>query len=328
MAAPTVPLPEHGGDLAFATRLYGAPAQGWLDLSTGISPFPYPMPPVSDAAWRRLPDGAALAALLDAARSAYRIPSAFDIAAVPGTEMAIRLLPSILDARIAAIVSPTYGTYRVAWPDAVAVPSVDATPDSAVAVIVNPNNPDGHVVPPAELTRLAGRVSWLIVDQAFADVADAASIVPALSEPNVIVLRSLGKFYGLAGLRLGFVIAPPAIVARMRQIFGAWPVSGPAIAVGRAALADTAWTAAAHRRLAAASAGLRACLARHGLTSVGGTDLFVLIDHDDAHALHRDLARRGIWTRAFADQPRWLRFGTCDDTALARLDGALTAICR
>ena len=328
MPPPIVPLPEHGGDLAFATRLYGAPPEGWLDLSTGISPFPYPHAAVPDAALRRLPDAADLAALIEAAGAAYGVGRDFDIAAVPGTEIAIRLLPHVLGSPAATIVGPTYGSHRDAWQGSSPAQSIAAIADGSTAVVVNPNNPDGRIIPPAELTRLARRLSALIVDEAFADVAPAASIVPALAAPNVIVLRSLGKFYGLAGLRLGFVIAPPDVVARLHRMLGAWPVSGPAIAIGRAALGDAAWATSARARLSAAAAQLRAALTRHGLAIAGGTDLFVLNDHADAPALHINLAQRGIWTRAFADHPRWLRFGVPDDAGLARLDAALSAIRR
>jgi len=323
MARPAQPLPRHGGDLSLATRLYGAPAGGWLDLSTGISPFGYPIPPLTDDAYRRLPDADGLAALIAAAREAYRVPDDIEVVAVPGSEIAIRLLPAILDADRATIVSPTYGSHAAAWRNVAAVASIEAVADGGVAVVVNPNNPDGRIASRDELARLAGRVAWLIVDEAFADVAPEASLIPAMRGRNAIVLRSLGKFYGLAGLRLGFVIAPEGVAARLRDRLGDWPVSGVALAAGTAALRDADWREATRPRLREASHAMRRLLAGHGLTIAGGTDLFTLIAADDAHGLHERLAERGIWTRAFADNPRWLRFGVADDTGRERLDTAL-----
>jgi cobalamin biosynthetic protein CobC len=325
MALPAKPLPPHGGDLTFATRLYGEPAGGWLDLSTGINPFGYPIPPLADAAYRRLPDIDATAALVAAARDAYGVPAGVDIVAVPGSEMAIRLLPPVLGGDSAAIVSPTYGSHADAWPGAAAVPSIDAVPDGAVAVVVNPNNPDGRIAAPADLVRLAGRVKWLIIDEAFADVAPETSVVPTMARSNTIVLRSFGKFYGLAGLRLGFVIASPIATALLRARFGDWPVSGPAIAIGTAALRDKQWRDAMRARLRDETRAMRVLLAEHRLTIVGGTDLFTLAAHDDARRLYEGLARHGVWTRAFAANPTWLRFGVTDAIGRERLAAALSA---
>jgi cobalamin biosynthetic protein CobC len=324
MAPPAKPLPGHGGDLAFATHLYGAPADGWLDLSTGINPFGYPLPALPEATYRRLPDRAALEALLLIARQAYGVPDSLGIVAVPGSESAIRLLPSLVRADRAAIVSPTYGSHVAAWPGATEAASIDDVPDGAVAVVVNPNNPDGRIVAPTDLVRLAKRVSWLIVDEAFADVAPGASIVPALARGNTLVLRSLGKFYGLAGVRLGFVIGPPIMLASMSAALGDWPVSGPAIAIGAAALADTAWRDSMRAHLHSETNTMRALFSAHGLTVVGGTDLFTLVATEDVRALHERLASRGIWTRAFSANPAWLRFGVTAAAGRERLARALS----
>jgi cobalamin biosynthetic protein CobC len=195
-----------------------------------------------------------------------------------------------------------------------------------VAVVVNPNTPDGRIVAPDDLGRLAKRVEWLVVDEAFADVAPEASIVPTLARGNTIVLRSFGKFYGLAGLRLGFVVGRPVPLARMRDHFGDWPVSGPAIAIGTAALGDAHWRDAMRVRLREETQAMHALLAEHGLAIVGGTDLFTLTAHDDAQSVYDGLARQGIWTRAFAANPTWLRFGVTDAAGRERLDAALSAL--
>lgn len=327
--------PRHGGDLAFATARYGLPAGGWLDLSTGVNANPYRTPPLATEALTCLPDRAGLEALLATARSAYRVPAATVIVAVPGTDLALRLLPLIAPPGPVAIVSPTYRSHHEAWTAAgravTAIASVDECPaDAAVVVLANPNNPDGHVTAPARLValreNLSARGGLLVVDEAFADVAPQVSLVPHLGNLPALVLRSFGKFYGLPGLRLGFVAGEPAILSRLAALIGDWPVSGPAIAIGTAALADTAWQDETRRRLAASARDLRAVLARHRLAVKGGTDLFVLIDDPRAGDIHARLARHGIWTRVFAENLDGLRLGIPGDAAaLARLERALSA---
>jgi cobalamin biosynthetic protein CobC len=319
---PQPPLPLHGGDLSFATSVYGMPRDGWLDLSTGINPHPYPAPLIPPEWLHRLPDNEALLGLLAAARKAYRVPDAVDLIAVPGTEAAIRQLPGIMPPGEVAIVGPTYGTYATVWPVAVGIDTIAEAPaDAATIVAVSPNNPDGRIVAKDALPR----GPFLVIDEAFADLTPDASVIPTLGGRNALVLRSLGKFYGLAGLRLGFVAAAQEVCAAIAAKFGAWPVSGPAIAIGTAALADTAWRERMRAQLATEAAELRGTLATHELKVTGGTDLFVLADADDAHSLHGRLARHGVWTRAFAEQPRWLRFGLPGASNLARLAEALSA---
>ncbi len=177
MSDTIIPLPRHGGDLNFANRIYGAPEAGWLDLSTGINPNPYPAPAVAAEAMQRLPDREALAVLLDAARRAYRVPDGVDLIAVPGTEIAIRLLPLLFaSSGDAAIVAPTYGSHLDVWRDARRVTSVAALPPGiGTAIVVNPNNPDGRITPPAEFPQS----TFLIIDEAFADVTPDASFIPS-----------------------------------------------------------------------------------------------------------------------------------------------------
>ena len=256
--------------------------------------------------------------------------------AVPGTEIAIRLLPLLAPGGPVAIVSPTYGSHADAWRAAgrtvIQIASIDDLPaDAAIAVLANPNNPDGRIVEPARLTalahRLAERGGLLIVDEAFADLDPGLSLAPRLAGLPAIVLRSFGKFYGLAGLRLGFVAGAPTVVGALGSMLGDWPVSGAAIAIGTAALSDTAWQDKTRRRLARDAARLRDLFTGAGLSLGGGTDLFVLVAHHSAAAIHAGLAARGIWTRAFDDQPEWLRFGLpADDAAFGRLGAALAAV--
>jgi cobalamin biosynthetic protein CobC len=326
--------PRHGGDLEYATAVHGLPAEGWLDLSTGVSPFPYPMASIDVAALNRLPAGDALATLLGAARDAYGAGPSVAIVATPGSEIALRLLPLVAPAGVVAIVSPTYGSHPEAWHSAgrkvTVVYGIDAVPpDATVVVVANPNNPDGRVYEPRALSDLAERLSrrggLLLVDEAFADLVPDASLVPFLDGTGAVVLRSFGKFFGLPGLRLGFVIGPSALATPLASLMGDWPVSTPALTVGQLALGDRAWQAAARIRLAKEARRLWELLVGYGLSILGGTNLFVLVEDRGAGNLHDRLAERGIWTRVFAEAPHWIRIGLpADDAGFMRLDRALS----
>jgi cobalamin biosynthetic protein CobC len=199
--------------------------------------------------------------------------------------------------------------------------------DASVVIVANPNNPDGRTTDPAKLVALAEQLGdaggFLVVDEAFADVAPDISLVPDLAGLPAVVLRSFGKFYGLAGLRLGFLIGDRSIVSLVEQLLGDWPVSGPAVAIGAAALADDDWRDTTRRRLATDADRFGDILASHRLHTIGGTDLFALVEDDDAPEIHDRLARQGIWTRVFADRPRWLRLGLPPPRGFDRLDRAL-----
>ena len=327
-------FPSHGGDLDFATARYGTPVGGWLDLSTGVNPHPYPADPVAPDTLARLPAAGALDRLLAAARHAYSVLApAAAIAAVPGTDLALRLLPLVVPPGPVAIVSPTYSGHVEAWRDRAPriVRDPTATEAAMIVVLANPNNPDGRRTDPEVLVKLAAEVAQrggvLVVDEAFADAAPDLSIIPHIDALPIIALRSFGKFFGLPGLRLGFVVGRQSYVQRLAALLGDWPVSTPAIAIGTAALSDTAWRSATRSRLATDASLLRTLLGRHRLTVLGGTDLFVLVETADAFALHQRLARAGIWTRAFAEHPTWLRFGLTGDAAsFQRLDDALQSV--
>ena len=149
-----------------------------------------------------------------------------------------------------------------------------------------------------------------MVDEAFADVVDPeVSVVPDLDVGGTIVLRSFGKFFGLAGLRLGFAIAAPALAQRIAGALGPWAVAGPALAVGSQALADVAWIADTRSQLSTAASRLDRILSNSGLPVVGGTDLFRLVESENAPQWFNRLGHAGIYVRRFADQPHWLRFG-------------------
>jgi cobalamin biosynthetic protein CobC len=324
---------KHGGDLTEAIAQYGGAPEMWLDLSTGINPRPWPIPTLPQTIWQRLPSRADESALLEAARIAYTIPDDVAIAAAPGTQMLIQWLPRLLPPGAAAIVSPTYNEHVAAWTAAehevVAITTLDGIPEHIRhVVIVNPNNPDGRVFDCAALADLArtlrARGGWLVLDEAFADVDPACSAVGLCRDLPVLVLRSFGKFYGLAGLRLGFLIGPPDAIAHYRSALGPWACSGPALAIGSAALRDRNWADSTRQQLAQQARKLDAILTAAGLTGAGGTALFRLVRHPHASSYHDALAAQHIWCRKFIWADDLLRFGLPPDQAgLERLADAL-----
>lgn len=314
---------RHGGNLADARARYGTPAGGWLDLSTGINPHPYPLPDLPRALWTALPQADAEARLKAAAAGAYGAPAQAAIVPAPGTQALIQLLPRVLGSDRAAVVAPTYGEYAPAWQaagarvqevaDAKAGLSALAGARRPALILCNPNNPDGWTVPADQLHTLADRLAAaggvLVVDEAFADVAPEVSVAARADRPGLVVLRSFGKFFGLAGLRLGFALCPPELGRALGQALGPWAVPGPALEVGRIALADDAWQTAMRHRLSQEAYRLEALLDRAGLESAGGTALFRLVRHGEASVWHARLARAGVWVRAFPQQPELLRVG-------------------
>jgi cobalamin biosynthesis protein CobC len=318
----------HGGDMGESQRRFPDAPRPWIDLSTGINAVPYPVTPLPADTWSRLPTQGDEQALLAAAAARYRIPDVATIATAPGTQALIQLLPRLLPKSRVAVLGPTYEEHEVCWERQGHAVTVVSTLEEAehadVAVVVNPNNPTGRLLPPEALRALAASVSFLVVDEAFIDLlpleASLARDVPA----RTIVLRSFGKTYGLAGLRLGFAIAGPSLIDRIRDELGPWAVSGPALEIGRMALSDDRWLAATTTRLTANQQRLDEILVAAGFKVVGGTSLFRLAHHPEAQAMVANLGRHGIHVRSFSREPQWIRFGMPAGTeAFARLAAAL-----
>lgn len=321
---------EHGGRLRSAAARYGIDVSEWLDLSTGINPNGWPVPAVPQSVWARLPeenDG-----LEAAARGYYGADSLLPVA---GSQAAIQVLPQLFALSKVSVIAPGYAEHQVAWQRAGhAVTAVSATEIDAVLqtteilVLINPNNPIGRFWSPAQLlkwhARLATRGGCLIVDEAFADATPEISLASQANRPGLIVMRSLGKFFGLAGVRAGFVCAEESMLNRLRTLLGPWHVSGPARWVAKAALEDRAWQHDMRKELFNDSGRLQALLTENGLTPDGGCALFQWMQTPQAAAIHEALARRGILTRLFAEEPS-LRFGLPgDESQWQRLEAALT----
>ncbi len=309
------PPVSHGGDLGDVQRRHPHAAKPWIDLSTGINPVPYPMPALPEDAWRRLPSRAQYDALIAAAARRYGVRDPATIVAAPGTQALIQLLPRLVPKSRVAVVGPTYEEHMVSWKRQ-GHELVDS--DADIVVVVNPNNPTGVLVEPKPARRL------LVVDEAFIDFLPPTASLASRLPTNTVVLRSFGKAYGLAGLRLGFAIAERPLAARMRDELGPWAVSGPALEIGALALADDDWLRTSAARLQADGRRLDSLLASAGLKIVGGTPLFRLAEHARAPGIADRLASHGIHVRVFARQPDWLRFGLpADEKEFARLKTAL-----
>ena len=311
------PLP-HGGDLSAAQRLFPDAPKPFIDLSTGINPNPYPLPPLEAELFARLPDAVATACLAAAAATSYGAPSAAHVVPAPGTQILLPLVAGLVRPGRAAILSPTYNEHaraaRLAGHSVIETRESAALCDADLAIVANPNSPDGRLIDREALLALAaklrGRGGILVVDEAFMDVGPPGiSLAGDVGRGNLVVLRSFGKFFGLAGIRLGFALLDRPYAVRLAAMLGPWAVSGPALAIGAAALADTPWIEATRHRLMAASARLDGILIGAGLGIPGGTALFRLVRTPSARALFHHLGRAGILVRNFADKATWLRFG-------------------
>lgn len=321
--------PLHGGDLTGAEAQFGKPRKGWLDLSTAINAAPYPLDADLALNWDHLPTKGEQLALIQAARDYYSVPGSAFIAASPGTQAIIQWLPRLREPSKVHVVSPTYAEHAYCW--RAAGHKVHESPnveDADVVVIVNPNNPTGRALDAEKIIAMAAyqnaKGGWLIIDEAFADVVPSCTAVEHAGVPGLLILKSFGKFFGLAGARLGFLIGELSVVSAMEAALGPWAISGPAIAAGIKALNDYDWQERTLSRLSDDADRLDELLTSVGLRVIGGTPLFRLADAPDANALHGKLGHQGILVRKFTDHPAWIRFGIPGPEAdWERLEAAL-----
>lgn len=302
---------DHGGNLDQAAAAFGA--GDWIDLSTGINRRPWPLPALDPACWRSLPTGKAQADLVAQAARAWGASDQASGLALAGAQAAIQLIPLLRPAGRAAVLGPTYNEHaacltQAGW-DVADVRFVEDLHGADLALVVNPNNPDGRCHSPNDLLALSLKVGFLVVDESFGDITPALSLLPRTGPENLLVLRSFGKFYGLAGVRLGFAFGARSQIAALARLAGPWAVSGPAIEIGRQALADTAWATAMRAQLALDAARADDLARGAGWTLAGGTTLFRLYDTPDAQAAQQRLARHHIWSRIFPWSDRLLRLG-------------------
>lgn len=331
MAIPSELAPlVHGGDLGAARTLFPDAPEPFLDLSTGINPNPYPVPELPAEAFTKLPEPDDLARLTALAAEAYGAPSPDHVVAAPGSQILMALVASRIAPGMAAVLGPTYAEHaraaRLAGHGVTETGDIERLARSDLAIVVNPNNPDGRVASKQELLAIAGRVKLLVVDEAFIEAGAQDQSLAAEVRGNIVVLRSFGKLFGLPGLRLSFALAEPGIATWLRAALGPWPVSGAALAIGAKALADVDWIDATRRALEAAAQRLDTLLAKTGLEVIGGTALFRLVKTRDAARLFDHLGKAGILVRRFEQEPTWLRFGLPGSAQdWQRLEAALRA---
>ncbi len=325
-------MPEHGGRLIVAARRYSIPLDQWLDLSTGINPNGWPVPPIPSWCWQRLPDPDD--GLIAAAKAYYGCRSLLPVA---GSQAAIQCLPRLRSPCRVAVQYPGYSEHRIAWQqhghevvslDFGAI--VERIEELDVVVIINPNNPTGEIHPPecmlALLEQLEGRGGWLIVDEAFMDMTPDRSVCAQVGYPGLIVLRSIGKFFGLAGLRLGFVCAWSALLQEMARLQGPWAIATPSRWIGQQALVDHQWQTWMRAQLYSHSEKLNDLLYRALEIDPVGTALFKTCRLTIAKEVHEHLAHQGILVRLLDDE-RGIRFGLpADEKAFVRLKKALSTL--
>ncbi|SOE09281.1 L-threonine O-3-phosphate decarboxylase [Hoeflea halophila] len=311
----------HGGALSEAIARHGGNASEWLDLSTGISPFTLPLPEFPASIWRRLPEQSEVQRVCELAKRHYGgsvVP-----VAVPGTQSAIQLLPYLTpNASEVAIVSPTYGEYQRAYQrmdvaiDPVATLEAAAGTRAGVAVLANPNNPDGRETPRDDIFGFvrAQRHRLVVVDEAFADMRQDLSMAGAAGmEPNLVVMRSFGKFFGLAGLRLGFVFAEPRLASILKDRLGPWAVSGPALAVAEHAFSRRDLVNELRNKIEKAHAMTRSALSMARVSIVGESELFFCCKVGDGATVADQLASHKILVRSFDHSPSFIRIGLVPD---------------
>jgi cobalamin biosynthetic protein CobC len=308
---------DHGGNLDATIARYGGSRAQWVDLSTGINPEPYPLPDFDMSDWTALPDSAAQSALLAAAREFWGVSDEAAILAAPGASALIARLPALGQAATVRIETPTYNEHAAAF----SAQGWDVTQDgpAQACVLVHPNNPDGRTWSTADVN-----TPLTIIDESFCDICPDQSLVHLAAKPGVVVLKSFGKFWGLAGLRLGFAIAHPDTIAKLADLTGPWAVSGPALRVGTQALNDADWAQQTRARLARDAKRLDQIVEHAGGSFVGGTDLFRLYNVTSAQDWQDRLARHRVWSRIFPYSDTYLRLGMPPASGWGQLEAALT----
>jgi len=303
---------DHGGNIDWAMQNWGGDPSDWIDLSTGINREPWPVPALTKDAWTALPTKAAMSHLKDVAAATYHTKA--EILPLAGAQAAIQMLPRLRSGRVARILSPTYNEHKACaqaagW-QVEDVSDLEALKGADLAIVVNPNNPDGQQHDPDQLLALTDHVGELVVDESFADPRPDLSIAPMAGEKeNLFVLRSFGKFYGLAGVRLGFLLGHPDAVSGIRELAGPWPISGAAIEIGSAALQDQNWATQTTSRLRQDCVHMDEMALKKGWELVGGCELFRLYDTPSAAQAQKHLASSHIWSRIFPWSETLIRLG-------------------
>lgn len=319
---------EHGGNLTLAAAEYGIPLENWLDLSTGINPNGYPIPEIPPEIWQRLPiddDG-----LVEAACAYFGCQTALPGA---GSQAVLQILPKLRQPCKIAMLSPMYREHAYAWQRSghqistfTNLQDTHALSNADVVLLCNPNNPTAAIFATQDLlnlhSELQKRGGWLVVDEAFMDVTPEHSIAQHAHLAGLFVLRSLGKFFGLAGARVGFLLANQQQLIKVQEELGPWSVTGASRFIAKQALTDQAWQQNARKQLTQNSQRLALLLSRYGLQPQAGTGLFQFVPAKQAKTWQQQLAKQGIWVRHFPELSA-LRFGLPAEKDWGKLENGL-----
>lgn len=324
-------MAEHGGNSDEAAKAYGFAANEMVDLSTGISPIAYDMALPSSKAFQALPLNSDLEQLLHHAKHAYGVPAGAAICAGAGSQSLLSALPKLYEPTVIWCPEPTYNEHRYRWERAGhhVDGSAHCPKEARIIILGHPNNPTGHIWSHADkdqyLAHVKAKGGLLIIDEAFADASPDISFMADADDDSIMILRSVGKFFGLAGLRVGFAIGGTKMIASLADEIGPWPLSQPAMIVAGRALQDSRWQDSHRKKLGEKSAWLAIRLQKAGFELVAHTPLFITIRHHNIAAFHDHLARHGYWTRLYANQPDMMRLGLLpDDHQTIQFESLLT----
>jgi cobalamin biosynthetic protein CobC len=350
----------HGGQLSNMARRYQIEEKDWLDLSTGIAPIAYPVGILPSACWQRLPQHNER--LLQAARRYYQTPNVLPTPGSQSIIQMLPQFCSTRGFARSKVWLPKVGyqEHRKAWQkagyqtiDYTDINELDQIKPKDIVLLINPNNPTGALYSKEHVCQLLEEIhskqGLLIIDEAFMDATGQQSMAqelgrrnratsnPALSTETssssdyadntdkseaLIILRSVGKFFGLAGVRLGFVLASESWLSAMSSSLGPWAVSGPAQFVGERALTDHRWQEEQRIVLTRLSSALETVLTQAFAQPVQGTSLFKTVRTPQAPAIFEALCQQGIYVR-LCDEKDALRFGIPHEQGLKRLEDTL-----
>lgn len=314
---------KHGGNIDEAIIDYGGHEVDWIDLSTGINPECYPIPKFSDTDWRDLPTVTEIRKLESLISSQFKTFSS--VMLTPGSQIAINLLPMLFKKQIVGILEPTYSDYFVSFANAgfkvYSCKNLKELFKSKIAILVNPNNPDGKNYDVKDLIVLSKKVNVLIVDESFVEASETSSIISYINQEtnNIIVIKSFGKLYGLAGLRLGFVFSGRSLIKEFKKVFSFWPVSKVSIKIASKAVIDSKWMIRTQIKLKKKAKILDDIMKSIDFELVGGTNLFRLYSTPNSLSSQKFLAKKFIWSRIFSYSEKWLRLGIPSDDDLKKV---------
>ncbi len=317
---------NHGGQLQRMQAKYPAQTH-WVDASTGIAPWSWPVPHIPASVWQRLPESqqplatAAARFYLGNSVSADEIRHRF--LPVAGSQVAIEQIPLCVAVDAVALPLLGYGEHRQHWQEAghcihhyqtfAELIALLAAGHVSHAVVINPNNPTGEQWSSEQIAQCLGLLpegGLLIVDEAFAELDGITALAlgsGTYAREKLVVLRSVGKFFGMAGLRLGFVIAPDFVRRILHRRLPLWGISHPALWCGEKMLLDDAWHAGQRARICHARDQLHEFLQRYSWPEsvcIQPGPLFIsLFTTDDIlQSVYETCAANGLLLRYFQPQ--------------------------